>query len=76
MAGAVAKKLLRKWLGVEVLAYSLEIGGVRAGPLTVEQIRELRYSNEVRCPDIEAAERMRSVYIGEQEEGRQRWGGS
>jgi chorismate synthase len=69
MAGAVAKKLLRKWLGVEVLAYSLEIGGVRAGPLTVEQIRELRYSNEVRCPDIEAAERMRSVILESRRKG-------
>jgi chorismate synthase len=69
MAGAVAKKLLRKWLGIEVLAYSLEIGGVRAGPLTVEQIRELRYSNEVRCPDIEAAERMRSVILESRRKG-------
>ena len=69
MAGAVAKKLLRKWLGVEVLAYSLEIGGVRAGPLTVEQIRELRYSNEVRCPDIEASERMRSVILESRKKG-------
>ena len=69
MAGAVAKKLLRKWLGVEVLAYSLEIGGVRAGPLTVEQIRELRYSNEVRCPDPEAAEKMRNVILESRKKG-------
>ncbi|MEM1945213.1 MAG: chorismate synthase [Nitrososphaerota archaeon] len=69
MAGAIAKKLLWDRLGIEVLAYSLEIGGVRAGPLTIEQIRELRYSNEVRCPDPLAAEEMKRVIIEEKGRG-------
>ncbi len=69
MAGALAKKLLMERLGVEILAYSLEIGGVRAGPLTIEQIRELRYSNEVRCPDPKAAEEMRRRIIEERGKG-------
>jgi chorismate synthase len=63
MAGAVAKKLLRDTLGVEVMAYSLEIGGIRAGELTIEAIRSGRYSNEVRCPDQVAAEEMKRKII-------------
>ncbi len=69
MAGAVAKKLLQKRLGVEVLAYSLEIGGVRAGPLTLEQIRKYRYSNEVRCPDSAAAEKMKEAILNAKRNG-------
>ncbi|MDW8084356.1 MAG: chorismate synthase [Candidatus Caldarchaeum sp.] len=68
MAGAVAKKLLSK-IGVEVLAYSLEIGGVRARALTVEEIRQNRYANEVRCPDFEAAEQMKKVVLAARKEG-------
>lgn len=60
MAGAVALKLLRYCLGVEVLAYTKEIAGVRAGALTLEEIREKRYASDVRCPDETAAEKMRA----------------
>jgi chorismate synthase len=57
-AGAIALKLLRTVLGVEVLAYTLEIGGVRArGDLTLDEIRR-RYEDPLRCPDPEAARRM------------------
>ncbi len=58
LAGAVAKKLLHHTLGVEILAYTLEIGGVRSKRLSSDEVRELRYSNSVRCPDLEAAEKM------------------
>ncbi|MEM4283356.1 MAG: chorismate synthase, partial [Candidatus Caldarchaeum sp.] len=68
MAGAVAKKLLSK-LGVEVLAYSLEIGGVRARQLSVDEIRKHRYANEVRCPDFEAAEKMKKVVLEARKQG-------
>ncbi|MEM4280772.1 MAG: chorismate synthase [Candidatus Caldarchaeum sp.] len=69
MAGAVAKKLLHKTLGVEVLAYSLEIGGVRCPPVSIEEIRANRYSNEVRCPDPETAEEMRRVILKDKRNG-------
>lgn len=63
MGGAVAKKLLRERLGVEVVAYSLEIGGVRADRFTFEEARLNRYSNEVRAPNAEAAEMMKRRVI-------------
>ena len=43
MAGAIAKKLLREVLGVEVVGYSLEIGGIRAENVSLEKAREYRY---------------------------------
>ncbi len=59
MGGAVAKKLLKEQLGIDVVAYSLEIGGVRASGFTLEDARKNRYSNEVRAPSAEAADLMR-----------------
>ena len=58
MGGAIAKRLLRETLGIEIMAYTVEIGGLRARDFTEEQIRQ-RYSNEVRCPDPELAEEMK-----------------
>ncbi|MEM2095701.1 MAG: chorismate synthase [Candidatus Caldarchaeum sp.] len=68
MAGAVAKKLLQRF-GVEVLAYSHEIAGIKCPSLTVEQVRAGRYSNEVRCPDPETAERMRRAILESRHRG-------
>ncbi len=58
MAGAIAKKLLSKTLGIEIMAYALEIGGIRAKNFTLHDIRSKRYSNEVRCPDEVVANEM------------------
>lgn len=58
MGGAVAKKLLRETLGVEIVAYSLEIGGIHASGFTLEEAARNRYSNEARAPTPQAAEEM------------------
>lgn len=63
MGGGVAKKLLRETLGVEIIAYSLEIGGVRATGFDVATARKNRYSNEARAPTPEAADRMKQRII-------------
>jgi chorismate synthase len=63
MAGAIAKKLLRRTMACEVVAYSLEIGGIRAGTFTWEEALRLRYTNEVRCPDTATAERMKQRIV-------------
>jgi chorismate synthase len=63
MAGAVAKKLLAETLGMEIIAYSLEIGGVRATDFTIEDARRNRYRNEVRAPDPVAAEEMKKKVV-------------
>ncbi len=57
MAGAVAMKLLER-LGVEVIAYSLEIGGERARDFSIGEAKSYRYSNPVRAPNEESYYRM------------------
>jgi len=69
MAGAVAKKLLREALGIKIIGYSLEIGGVRAEDFTLDDAERNRYGNDVRAPTPEAAERMRERIIEARERG-------
>jgi len=69
MTGAVAKALLREALGVEVLAHTVEIGGVRAGDVSLDDIRMNTEGNPVRCADPEAADRMEEAIRGAAEEG-------
>lgn len=57
MAGAVAKKLLGT-LGTEVIAHTLEIGGVRAELKPVNEMRENVAKNPLHCGDLKAAEEM------------------
>ncbi|MEL7241383.1 MAG: chorismate synthase [Cyanobacteria bacterium J06629_18] len=57
-AGAIAKKILHKVAGIEIIGYVKRIkdleGEVDAEKVTLEQVE----SNIVRCPDAECAERM------------------
>ena len=68
MAGAVAKKLLEK-LGIEVLAHTIEIGGIRADPKRVGEIRENAVKNPLKCADLAAAEEMAKLIDRVKEEG-------
>ena len=53
-AGAVAKKILRKE-EVEIIAYTLELGGIRAEKIDYKEIER----NILRCPDRKAVAAMR-----------------
>jgi len=57
MAGAVARKLLGS-IGVEVVAHTVAIGGIKAGAKQVEEVKASAESNALRCADPEAAEEM------------------
>ena len=57
MAGAIARKLL-DLVGVEVLAHTVEIGGIRAEPKGFDEIRENVVKNPLKCADLRAAEAM------------------
>jgi chorismate synthase len=64
MAGAVAKKLLEDTIGIKIVAYTKELGGIKLDANTsYDEIVNERYSNEVRCPDQKAAEKMRDLVI-------------
>jgi chorismate synthase len=63
MAGAVAKKLL-VLKGIEVLAHTISIGPVTAGPSTPAVIRQRVYRDPLRCADPAASQAMFAA-IGE-----------
>lgn len=57
MAGAIAKKLLNL-TGIEVLAHTIEIGGIQAEPKGPDEIRANIGKNPLKCADQKAAEEM------------------
>ncbi len=72
MAGALAEKLLRYTLGIEIFAYTKEIGGISMNKDALDHLDEIkmnRYSNEVRCPDSSTAMLMRDAIIKARQEG-------
>lgn len=68
MAGAIAKKLLHL-IGVEILAHTIEIGGVKAEPKGFDELRENVQKNPVKCADLKAAEAMAKAIEKAKEEG-------
>jgi len=69
MAGAIAKRLLSESLDVEVLAHAKEIGGIKAGEVTPDEIKEHAEGNPVRCGDPEAAQMMAEMITAVSQEG-------
>ena len=63
MAGAIAKKLLSDALGIEVMAYTKQIGTVKIDSIDIDKIRKNRYRNYVRCPDPKVAMKMREEIV-------------
>jgi chorismate synthase len=57
MGGAIAKKVL-SLLEVEILAHTVAIGGIRAAASNLQEIRENRDKNPLRCADLKAAKEM------------------
>jgi len=68
MAGAVAKKLLNL-IGIEVLAYTIEIGGVKTSTKGLDEIRANVETNPLKCADPEAAKEMLKLIEQAREEG-------
>jgi len=69
MAGAIGKKLLRYSLGIETVAYTTEIGPIKANQVSLEEAKKNRYANDVRCPDIQNAERMKEAVTDARKQG-------
>jgi len=68
MAGAIARKLLEQ-LNIEVLAHTVEIGGVSAAPKHIDEIREVAAISPLRCADPAAAAEMTRAIEQAREEG-------
>ena len=57
MAGAVAKKLLEQ-VGIEILAHTIEIGGIKAGAKKIDEIRKNIIADPLKCADPAASREM------------------
>ncbi|OGO39637.1 MAG: chorismate synthase [Chloroflexi bacterium RBG_16_57_8] len=68
MAGAVARKLLAT-AGIDVLAHTVEIGGIRAQPKTADEIKQNVDQNPFKTADLEAAVAMGDAVEKARQEG-------
>jgi chorismate synthase len=68
MAGAIARKLLNL-IGIEVVAHTIEIGGIAARPVPFDDIRKKAGVDPLRCADPEASREMAGLITKVQEEG-------
>ena len=57
MAGAIARKLINR-IGIEVVAHTIQIGGIKAEPKELDRIRENIEKNSLKCADLKAAAEM------------------
>jgi chorismate synthase len=69
MAGAISRKLLRHSIGIETTAYTIQIGHIRSNKIPLEQVKKNTYTNEVRCPDNESAEKMKAAIMEARRDG-------
>jgi chorismate synthase len=69
MAGAIAQKLLYQSLGIEVVAYTKQIGEITSKQVTFEQAKSDTYSNDVRCPNLDSANKMKALILKARKEG-------
>ncbi|MCZ7372937.1 MAG: chorismate synthase [Candidatus Methanoperedens sp.] len=67
-AGAIARKILSLH-GVEVLGHVVELGGIRAKPASIEDVRKNTENNPVRCADLEAAVEMEAMIHAARSDG-------
>ncbi|MBN1176787.1 MAG: chorismate synthase, partial [Dehalococcoidales bacterium] len=60
MAGAVARKLLGT-IGIEIVAHTVEIGGVAAAPMAYTDVRKKTDADPLYCADPSASKRMNEI---------------
>lgn len=68
MAGAVARKLLAS-IGIEVVAHTVEIGGIKARPVEFTDISQKAGKDPLRCADSEASREMAGLIARTREDG-------
>lgn len=69
MAGAIARKLLSRTIGVETFSYTCQVGKIRMKGQATPKMAGSIYGNEVRCPDSSAAQKMRAAILAARRSG-------
>ncbi|AII59148.1 MAG: chorismate synthase [Dehalococcoides mccartyi] len=68
MAGAIARKLIST-IGIEVIGYTAELGGIVAKLPKTKDIRQNISQSDVNCPDLTATKKMLALIQQAAEEG-------
>lgn len=71
MGGAIALKILKKYLNIEVISYTKSIGDINldTSEISFQSLRDFRYANDVRCPDETTAQKMRDSILAARRDG-------
>ena len=71
MGGAVALKILKDYLNIEIISYTKSIGNItmESVEMSFDTISKNRYLNEVRCPDHGTAARMKDLILSARRDG-------
>ena len=69
MGGAIARKLLKRTLGIETNSFTSQIGKVRMDRRFNEKMISSIYKNEVRCPETKTAKIMREKILDAKRKG-------
>jgi chorismate synthase len=71
MGGAIALKILSQYLNIKIISYTKSIGNVICDTenMSFDELSDKRYSNEVRCPDIDSALKMRDNILSARKNG-------
>lgn len=69
MGGAIARKLLKKTLGVQTHSYTMQIGKIKMNKEFSSKMIKSIYSNDVRCPDKNTSDKMKSAILEARKNG-------
>jgi chorismate synthase len=69
MGGAIARKLLKDTIGVETNSYTTQIGKIKMKKAATKKEFRSIYTNEVRCPEKNTAQKMKSIILDARKKG-------
>ncbi|MEJ7640691.1 MAG: chorismate synthase [Candidatus Nitrosocosmicus sp.] len=71
MGGAIALKILSEVLKIRIISYTKSIGDIFCNTenMSLDELSNKRYSNDVRCPDFDAALRMKESILLARKQG-------
>lgn len=71
MGGAIALKILNEVLKIRIISYTKSIGDIFCNTenMSLDELSNKRYSNDVRCPDFDTALRMKESILLARKQG-------
>lgn len=69
VAGGAVAKIILDSMGIDVIAFTVESHGIKAGPFSYEAAKQNYRMNDINCPDVEAAELMTKDLLEVMKEG-------